>query len=91
VGAIVGGVIGGLLFVAAAIILAFLFKTGRLKPCQCCSRTVPVVVATPTPGGVTATPAKAYPVVPQDHGDAPRPPAYGASEGGSAPPPYNPV
>lgn len=40
VGAIVGGVIGGVV-VIAAIVLAALFKTGRLNTCKCCGPTEP--------------------------------------------------
>ncbi|CAM9720850.1 unnamed protein product [Pylaiella littoralis] len=36
VGTIVGGVAGGVLLAAAAVMLALLLKTGRLKACKCC-------------------------------------------------------
>lgn len=35
-GAIVGGVIGGLVFVASAALLAVMWKTGRLRDAKCC-------------------------------------------------------
>lgn len=97
-GAIVGGVIGGLLLIVAVIVLVVLFKKGHLKrcacgeACACCEPGAPAATPAPAPApaGVMSAPSagKAYPEV---HSSAavvpprPRPPAY---EGpGNAQPP----
>ncbi|CAM9264181.1 unnamed protein product, partial [Ectocarpus sp. 8 AP-2014] len=47
VGAIVGGVVGGTLFLAAAVIVAVMWKSGRLEACKCRKNTKPGSVASP--------------------------------------------
>lgn len=53
-GTVVGGVAGGVLLAAAAIVLAVLVKTGRLKVCKCCRSPDPTVIA---PKCTTSAPA----------------------------------
>lgn len=47
-GAMIGGVVGGVL-VVGAVILGILLKTGRLKGCKCCASSNPIT-ATAAPG-----------------------------------------
>ncbi|CAN0543651.1 unnamed protein product, partial [Ectocarpus sp. 12 AP-2014] len=50
VGAIVGGVVGGTAFLAAAAVLVCLFVTGRLKCSKCCRSSDPSAAPTPPAG-----------------------------------------
>ncbi|CAM9143075.1 unnamed protein product [Ectocarpus sp. 12 AP-2014] len=103
VGAIVGGVVGGTAFLAAAAVLVCLFVTGRLKCSKCCSSSDPSAAPAPPAGhgSVQATtkmfPGPAAPAAAAPASDLPPPPAYGSSDHGatstatSAPPDTHPV
>ncbi|CAM9833720.1 unnamed protein product [Ectocarpus sp. 8 AP-2014] len=100
VGVIVGGVVGGTAFLAAAAVLVCLFVTGRLKCSSCCSSSDPPAAPAPPAGhGSVQTTTKTFPgpVAPAPASDLPPPPAYGSSDHGatstatSAPPGTHPV
>lgn len=80
-GAIVGGVLGGAVFIGGVVILAFMWKTGRLKECKnCCGPSDPAVVTVtqqPQPPGSSGTfaslpPAPAYPTMVGTSADKPQ-------------------
>ncbi|CAM9425758.1 unnamed protein product [Ectocarpus sp. 6 AP-2014] len=69
VGAIVGGAVGGTVFLAAAAVLGCLFFTGRLKCSKCSSSSDPP--AAPAGDGTTRAATKAYPAPVAADGGAP--------------------
>lgn len=89
VGAIVGGVLGGTAFLAAAGILACLFFTGRLKCSKCCNSSDPPAASAPAGHGSAQATTKAYPIpvasatAAAPASDLPPPPAYGSSDHGA--------
>ncbi|CAN0526013.1 unnamed protein product, partial [Ectocarpus sp. 12 AP-2014] len=89
VGAIVGGVVGGTAFLAAAAVLVCLFVTGRLKCSKCCRSSDPSAAPTPPAGhgsDQTTTkmfPGPAAPAAAAPASGLPPPPAYGSSDHGA--------
>lgn len=51
VGLIVGGAVGGTVFLAGVAALVCLLATGRLKGCKCCSSSTSAAVPAPASGG----------------------------------------
>ncbi|CAM9507877.1 unnamed protein product [Scytosiphon promiscuus] len=87
-GIIIGGAVGGAVFLGALVVLACCLKTGRLKGCRCCSSSTPSSAAVPPSAEGPATAAeKGVPVAAVSSVDVDAPPAPPAPRP-PCPPPY---